>query len=604
MCLNGGRDENHGVLVCPELKKACEEAGIGSQDEDRPLDYDVVSRLFFDVAIPWMANLYADTMNTIHYSHDRTCYENIQMALHNTNVNRFMAFGIAGISVVTDSLAAIKYESVHPIRNSEGLTVGFKKMNPSTEALTFGNNDDRIDSIAIRVCTRFHEELDKQKLYRDATATLSLLTITSNVVYGKATGPTPDGRLKGEPFAPGANPMHERDQNGALASLASVAKLPYSKCMDGISNTFCLLPTALGFIAEERAPNLVTLLDGYFGKNAHHVNINVLSREILEDAHKHPEKYPNLSIRVSGYAVKFTKLSPEQRKEVMARTMHSSGVAPTVRKTLAKDASSFPRDVTAVKGSVYALETFTTNDGPGIRVNVFLQGCKKRCTFCCNPETQAIIDPEQHPEFAMTDVELVNTLQKYQEFLQPKNGGVTISGGEPLLQPDFVAAVFKGAHDLGITTCLDTACSGNSTVWDKVLPETDYVMLCLKGMDHEVASQVARHPVPYMAAGKEFALYIRDHHADHIKLSLRWVLMKGITDTADELDRLMAFAKALSPVFTHIELIPYHNLGAEKYEAMGAEYALSDMEVYPKETAKQVQSVLEEAGVKTLLAMI
>jgi len=204
----------------------------------------------------------------------------------------------------------------------------------------------------------------------------------------------------------------------------------------------------------------------------------------------------------------------------------------------------------------------------------------------------------------MTDAELVNTLQKYQEFLQPKNGGVTISGGEPLLQPDFVTAVFKGAHDLGITACLDTACSGDHTVWDKVLPETDYVMLCLKGMDHEVASQVARHPVPYMVAGKDFALYIRDHHADHIKLSLRWVLMKGITDTADELDRLVAFAKALSPVFTHIELIPYHNLGAEKYAAMGAEYALCDMEVYPKEMAKQVQSVLEEAGVKTLLAMI
>lgn len=602
MCLNGGRDEVHGDLLCPQLQAACEEAHIGVDDEDRPLSAVAVEELYFDVAIPWMARLYADTMNCIHYAHDRANYESIQMALHNSNVNRFMAFGVAGLSVVADSLAAIRYDDVYPVRNDEGLTTGFRRANPSLDIPQFGNDDDRADEIAVKVVSHFHEELDKQALYRGAKATLSILTITSNVVYGKATGATPDGRLSGEPFAPGANPMHGRDKRGAIASLASVAKIPYAKCMDGVSNTFCLLPTALGFQEEKRHVSLVILLDGYFARRAHHININVLSREMLQDADKHPEKYPNLTIRVGGYCVKFAKLSLEQRAEVLSRTMHSTSVATRVSKVLVDKPSVAP-SCNQVKGSVYSLETFSTADGPGIRANIFLQGCPKRCVFCCNPETQEIVNLERHPEYAMSDVEIAAILGKYQDFLRPESGGVTISGGEPLLQSNFVAAVFDKAHKLGVTTCLDTACHGREKDWENVLKRTDFVMLCLKGMDHDVAATVARYGAKGMSRAKDFARYIRDRYPS-IQLTLRWVLLKDITDTESELSQLVAFANELAPVLTHIELIPYHELGRDKYVELNEPYPLDDMLPYDPDSALAVQAKIEAEGIATTLAMI
>lgn len=309
MALNGGKDEKHNMQVGPKHEPY----------QGEYLEYDKVMELL-DIYRPWLANMYANTMNVIHYMHDKYAYEKTQMALHDTDVHRYMAFGIAGMSVLADSLSAIKHAKVRCIRDEEtGLITDYEIIG---EYPAFGNDDDRADQIASEQVRLFYEELKKQKLYRDAEPTLSILTITSNVVYGKKTGATPDGRKAGEPFAPGANPMHGRDRNGALASLNSVAKISYQYCKDGISNTFSIVPQAMGKTEEERLANLTAVLDGYFGQMAHHLNVNVLNRDTLVDAYNNPEKYPNLTIRVSGYAVNFNKLTKEQQKEVISRTFH------------------------------------------------------------------------------------------------------------------------------------------------------------------------------------------------------------------------------------------------------------------------------------------
>ena len=306
--INGGIDEKKGKLVVPGLAKI----------EDEVLDFEKVKANFFK-AMEYVAGLYVNTMNVIHYMHDKYAYEAGQMALHDTEVGRLMAFGIAGLSVASDSLSAIKYAKVKPIREN-GITVDFEI---EGEFPKYGNDDDRVDDIAIELVKKFSSELKKHPTYRNAKHTLSVLTITSNVVYGKKTGATPDGRDAGVPFAPGANPMHGRDLEGALASLNSVAKVPYSPCCeDGVSNTFSIVPEALGKDGETQINNLVSVLDGYFGQGAHHLNVNVLQRATLMDAMEHPEKYPTLTIRVSGYAVNFNRLSREQQLEVISRTFH------------------------------------------------------------------------------------------------------------------------------------------------------------------------------------------------------------------------------------------------------------------------------------------
>jgi formate C-acetyltransferase len=311
--LNGGRDEISGEQVGPAFPPLASAEG--------PLQYEeVASRL--DEGMAWLAGLYCNTMNVIHYMHDKYSYERLQMALHDTHVRRLLAFGIAGLSVLADSLSAIKYAKVYPIRDEHGLIADFKV---DGDFPKYGNDDDRVDDIATWVADRFSSHLSLQRTYRNSIPTLSVLTITSNLVYGKNTGSTPDGRKRGEPFAPGANPMHGRDASGVLASLNSVAKVPYSRCMDGVSNTFCLVPSVLGKAGiEAKAANLAAVLDGYFEQGGHHININVLSRELLLDAVEHPESYPNLTIRVSGYAVHFTKLTREQQLEVIARTFHKT----------------------------------------------------------------------------------------------------------------------------------------------------------------------------------------------------------------------------------------------------------------------------------------
>ncbi len=308
IAINGGYDTTSKMHIGPQMEIM----------DTNKLDFDAVMERF-DIYIKWLSHLYVNTMNIIHYMHDKYAYEKTQMALHDTEVERFMAFGIAGLSVVADSLSAIKYANVKPIKNEDGFITDFETRGDFPK---FGNDDDRVDLIAKDMTHRVITELRKTKTYRQAIHTLSVLTITSNVMYGKNTGATPDGRKNGEPFAPGANPMHNREENGALASLNSVAKISYDDCRDGISNTFSITPEALGRSEEERTANLVTILDGYFAKNAHHININVLNRETLMKAYENPEAYPNLTIRVSGYAVNFNKLSREQQREVISRTFH------------------------------------------------------------------------------------------------------------------------------------------------------------------------------------------------------------------------------------------------------------------------------------------
>lgn len=307
--LNGGIDEVKGDKVLENIKK----------NEEEILTYKEVKKSYFKV-LEQVAKTYSDAMNIIHYMHDKYAYEKGQMALHDTKVNRLMAYGVAGLSVVADSLSAIKYAKVKPIRNKEGIAIDFEIEGDFPK---YGNDDDRVDNLAKEVLEKFYKELTKHKCYRNANPTLSVLTITSNVVYGKKTGSTPDGRKKGEPFAAGANPMHGRDKNGALASLNSVAKLDYQNCCrDGISKTFSIVPTTLGKTKEEQINNLVGILDGYFIQNAHHLNVNVLTRETLIEAMNNPEKYPLLTIRVSGYAVRFNRLTKEQQQEVIKRTFH------------------------------------------------------------------------------------------------------------------------------------------------------------------------------------------------------------------------------------------------------------------------------------------
>ena len=306
--INGGVDENKKVQVSPKFEAVKSEY----------LDFDEVMQKY-DQMMNWLVGLYVDTLNCIHYMHDKYSYEALEMALHDNEVHRFFATGIAGLSCAADSLSAIKYAKVKTVRDEDGMVVDYIVEGDYPK---YGNNDDRADKIAVEIVDRFMKKLRSHKTYRNAEPTTSILTITSNVVYGKKTGSTPDGRKGGQPLAPGANPMPGRDTSGALASLESVAKIKYENARDGISNTFSIVPASLGKDENAQVSNLCNLIDGYMRSRGHHLNVNVFSRETLIDAQNHPEKYPQLTIRVSGYAVNFIKLTKEQQDDVIARTIH------------------------------------------------------------------------------------------------------------------------------------------------------------------------------------------------------------------------------------------------------------------------------------------
>ena len=306
--INGGKDENSGKQIAPKFEQITSEY----------LNYDEVMEKF-DCMMDYVAKIYIKALNAIHYMHDKYSYEALEFALHDREIYRTMACGIAGLSVVADSLSAIKYAKVKVIRNDQGLAVDYEVEGDFPK---YGNDDDRVDSIAVDIVKTFMRKLERHQIYRGATPTLSVLTITSNVVYGKATGNTPDGRRAGEPFGPGSNPLHGRDANGSLAVMNTIAKLPFEYASDGISFTFAITPDTLGKEENARINNLVSMLDGYFMQTGHHINVNVFNRALLEDAMEHPEKYPQLTIRVSGYAVHFTKLTREQQLDVIHRTIH------------------------------------------------------------------------------------------------------------------------------------------------------------------------------------------------------------------------------------------------------------------------------------------
>jgi formate C-acetyltransferase len=309
LAINGGRDEESGMQIAPERPLLT----------GATLEYGQVMEQF-QFYCEWLCENYVNTMNIIHFMHDKYAYEKLEMGLHDTRVERLMAFGLAGLSVMADSFSAIRYARVTPVQDARGLAVDFTI---EGEFPCYGNDDARVDGMATELVRNFEQGLKKHPAYRGSIHTLSILTITSNVVYGRATGATPDGRPAGKPFAPGANPMHNRDARGALASLNSVAGIPYDSCRDGISCTFTITPESLGPAMAEREANLIHILDGYFGQEGHHLNVNVLNRQQLLDAQAHPERYPQLTIRVSGYAVNFTRLSKKQQDEVIARTFHT-----------------------------------------------------------------------------------------------------------------------------------------------------------------------------------------------------------------------------------------------------------------------------------------
>ena len=556
--INGGVDEKTKQQVGPNYQPITSEY----------LDYDEVIAKY-DKMMDWLAHLYVGTLNMIHYMHDKYYYEAAEMALIDTKVERSFATGIAGFSHVVDSLSAIKYAKVKAIRDEDGITTDFQV---EGDFPRYGNDDDRADEIATTLLSTFLEKLKHIHTYRDSKPTTSILTITSNVVYGKATGSLPDGRKAGEPLAPGANPSYGAEQNGLLASLNSVAKLDYEDALDGISNTQTINPDALGHSDDERSENLVHVLDGYFDQGAHHLNVNVFGKEKLIDAMEHPEKeeYANFTIRVSGYAVKFIDLTREQQLDVIARTCHDR---------------MYIMDNKQIKGYVHSLESFGSVDGPGVRYVIFFSGCAMRCQFCHNPDTWKMKQGELY-----TADELLKKALRYKGYWGSK-GGITVSGGEPLLQMDFLTEFFKKAKAEGVHTNLDT--SGNPFTdqepwhsgWLELMKYTDLVMLDIKQIDEQEHIKLTGH------SNKNILAMARELSDMKKPVWIRHVLVPDGSDKDEYLHRLADFIHTLSNV-ERVEVLPYHTLGKFKWENLGLSYPLEGVNPPTQERIDNARKIL------------
>ena len=594
--LNGGRDEMSGDQVGPKLAPVTGDV----------LNYDeVMDRL--DPMMDWLAKTYVNALNCIHYMHDKYCYEAIEMALHDRDILRTLACGIAGLSHATDSLSAIKHAKVRPVRDTRGLIVDFQI---DGEFPCFGNNDDQADDIAKKLVSTMMNKIRMYPSYRGATHTQSVLTITSNVVYGKATGNTPDGRKKGEPFAPGANPSNGRDTHGALAALMSVAKIPYDDAEDGISLTLSVVPSALGSVQEQMERG-VNALDAYFSSGGFHVNINVLNRDTLQDAMKHPEKYPQLTIRVSGYAVNFVKLTREQQLDVINRTFHGSAVGKRTmsdmrsgsryellraRKGVAETKAAgdyyavHPGDIEEIKeeddlvGYVHSYEVGSTVDGPGLRFVGFLTGCLLRCQYCHNPDTW-----HKHNGRPVTVSRAMQQIGKYVQVLKISKGGITLSGGEPMVQKPFVLRIFRRCKELGLHTCMDTSGRLGDRFTDQELMDIDLNLLDIKSGDPETYEKVTHQPL------KPTLDYAHRLSALGRPMWVRFVLVPGLTDAWDNVEKVADICAGLKSL-QRVEILRFHQMGKIKWEKLGLDYPLANVEPPSAELSERVRGQFRSRG--------
>ena len=573
------------------------------------LDYDEVWAAYQGL-LEWLARTYVDALNCIHYMHDKYAYERLEMALHDGTILRTLACGIAGLSVAADSLSAIKYATVRPVRDASGLVVDYKI---EGEYPAFGNDDDRVDEIAVMIVEHFMRMLRTHPAYRGAVHTQSVLTITSNVVYGKSTGNTPDGRRAGMPFAPGANPMNGRDSHGMLASALSVAKLPFAEAQDGISLTTTIIPSGLGRTPGEQVTNLVGILDAYTKAKGYHLNVNVLNRETLVDAMEFPGEVsaaedPGVRLRREFRATHPGAAAgchqphvPHQRMTIASHGTVSLGMPRRsclgVHESGASSGGSpIPAELrhlelqalrTGAAASVHSWELVTAVDGPGTRMTLFLSGCPLRCQYCQNPDTWRMRDGIFTPI-----EEIVSRLSSYRDLFESTGGGVTVSGGEPLMQSTFVAWLFAECRRLGVHTALDTSGCLGGHASDQLLDDTSLVLLDVKSGTEETNHTVTGRALqPTVEFGDRLAQL-------GIPVWVRFVLVPGLTDDVDNIDAVARIVARWANV-ERVEVLPFHQIGRSTWQKLGLDYTLDGVLPPSAQLQERVREQFRAVGLLT-----